>query len=101
MRVRHVRQAQHVRAVADWRRARVGALRRVKESRHGVRAAWRGGEDGPIVSALNELEQGDKIRVVEEIVISPPPVDGVAVYLIGVDATGAQESRDAVGARYT
>jgi hypothetical protein len=51
------------------------------------------------VSALDELEQGDKIRVVEEIVISPPPVNGVAVDLIGIDAAGAQERRDAVGAR--
>jgi hypothetical protein len=73
MRARHVWQAQNVRAVADWRRARVGALRRVEESRDGVRAAWRGGEYGPVVSVLDELEQGDKIRVVEEIVISPPP----------------------------
>eukprot|EP00966_Prymnesium_polylepis_P230866 5342869-Prymnesium_polylepis.1 len=67
MRARHVWQVQDVCAAADRRRARSSALRRVKESRNGIRAAWRSGEDGPVVSVLDELEQGDKIRVVEEI----------------------------------
>ena len=48
--------------------------------------------------ALDQLEQGDEVCVVEKIVIAPPPVNGVAVDLISLDAAGAQKGRNAIRA---
>ena len=96
VRLGHVGEPHDVVSAAnDWRR-RVGALRRIEETRHRVCAAWRRRKDGPVMAALDEFQEGDEECVVEQTVISPPPVNGVRVDLIGLYPTSTQKGRDAI-----